>query len=136
MVAEHEQPVRLLLAHVHLLDAVAEDGRVELLGGRHIARLALVPLERPRLVRELRAVMGARLPDAEDRSGRILRDRHPAGIEDVERIHQHGAARVPDLRRGVVDVVARDVGRPVRRDPSCCGGLAAATYFPRSVNIV
>ena len=128
--------VRLLLAHVHLLDAVAEDRLVELRGGRDVARLALVPLERPGLVRELRAVVAARLPDAEDA---------PVGscatvIRPASKTSNGSASTVPPASRifAAVSSTSSLAMYVVQCDgiPSCCGGLAAATCFPRSVNIV
>ena len=92
-----------------------EDGAIEGLGGLGVVGLALVPRERPGLVRELRAVVLPGLLDAEGGAGRILRNQHPAGVEHVHRLHDQGAARVADL---------------------ACGGIAAATCLPSLENMV
>ena len=63
-----------------------------------------------------------RLPDAENGAGRILRDRHPTRVEDVERLREDGAAGPANLLSCRVGVVARDIGRPMSRPPSWPGG--------------
>lgn len=106
---------------LHHVDLVAEYSAVELLRPLWISRLALVPDDRAELIRELSTVMGARLPDAERRTPGILRYRHAPRVEHVERLGQKRAARLADARGRRVDVIACDVGRPVRRIPRCRG---------------
>ena len=116
-----QDAVDLAAAHVGFADVVAENVSVE--GGRAlgVGGQVLVPHERAGLGRELGADVLLRLPDAEDGAGRILREHHAAGVEDVHRRHEEGAAGVGDARCGGVDVVGRDVGRPVRRHAFAAG---------------
>jgi hypothetical protein len=72
----------------------------------------LVPAQRAWGVGDLRAEERAVLPDAERGARGVKRDRHPANVHDIHRVHQQLAAGPLDLRGRGVGVLRRQEGRP------------------------
>ena len=60
-------------------------------------------------------------------------DRHAAGVHDVHRRHEHGAAVGGDLGHGVVGAVHVDVGHPDRRHVGVHLGAEAGHRLPAQV---
>ena len=98
-------------AHV-LAGLPAEDADVERQRRVLAAALQLVPAERARLVDELRALVLARLPDADDGAVGVDEDGHAAGLHDVDRRHRDLPAGLGRLRDGRVRVVDGEVRAP------------------------
>src|SRR6202521_5937292 len=84
------------------------------------------------------------LPDAENRAGGILDDRHAASVHDVKSWGKNLAAELLRLGDGCVNVFHCDVDHPVRRNAhrtlvgtqGASGGSIAALKFEYSVNTV
>jgi hypothetical protein len=93
-------------------DLPAEHRAVEGARALHVAGAEAVEGQGARLVDDLRALVLLRLPDEERRALGIREHRHPPGVHDVEGVHQRLAARLEDLRSGVVGALDPDVGVP------------------------
>jgi hypothetical protein len=96
----------------HVAELVAEDRAVELLGRLKVVAHLLVPGQRAGHVGHLRPGVQARLPDAEHAAGGVGRHGHPPKLHDVHRAHDDLPAGVPDLGRGRVGVIDRQVRHP------------------------
>ena len=92
----------------------AEDRAVERLRALGVARVELAEVPGAGLVDELCPLGLLGLPDAEHRAGRVGEHGHAAGLGDVERPHEHAAARVLHGLGGLVGALDRDVGAPRR----------------------
>jgi hypothetical protein len=76
--------------------------------------------------------VSSRLPQKEDRAGRVGARPRPPGVDDIERLGDHATSGVPDQRSRFVGVLDPDVGVPDRygrtdlRLGRDCGDIAAA----------
>src|SRR4051812_48705984 len=129
-----------------------EDRLAERLRALDVARLQLVPVDRPGLVDQLRAGVAAGLPDAEHARGGMGEDGHPPGVHHGHRLAPGGRAPAPaptpptgSTRRLAPGLVGGAVAASARPGPtytdhaggwpSCMIGPTPATCLPRTVNI-
>ena len=105
--------------------------RIELRGLLRVRRVELAPAQRPRLVDDRRAGVGAGLPDGELRAGGILEDRHRVFVQDIHRPEHDPPARIGHRDGDGVGVVDGHVGGPRRR--AACHSLRGKGAEPGHV---